>query len=188
MNKEELRLSLKKVLSQISKEQRVQKSKKICQNLAATQHFKDASVVMVYMSLPYEVDTRDVILSAWQQGKTVAAPRIEWEHKHMLPVEIHSLESDFTIGQSGIRNPVKTVPVPFEQIDLVVAPGLGFDRRGNRLGKGGAYYDRFFANEGMNAIKCGFAFKEQVVESVPTTVADVPMDLLATDEEVIYLV
>ena len=156
--------------------------------MAATQHFKDASVVMVYMPLHYEVDTKDVILSAWQQGKTVVAPRIEWEHKHMLAVEIHSLESDFMVGERGIRNPVKTVPVPFEQIDLVIAPALGFDRRGNRLGRGGAYYDRFFANGGLNAIKCGFAFKEQVVESLPTTVTDVPMDLLVTDEEVICLV
>ena len=76
--------------------------------------------------------------------------------------------------------------MPFEEIDLVVAPGLGFDRKGNRLGRGGSYYDRFFTNKELKAAKCGFAFAEQVIETVPVTEHDMPVDMLVTDEEVLY--
>jgi 5-formyltetrahydrofolate cyclo-ligase len=78
------------------------------------------------------------------------------------------------------------VPVPFEEIDLVVTPGIGFDRRANRLGRGSSYYDRFFADEKFRAAKCGFAFTEQVVDSIPADSTDIPMDFLVTDEEIIY--
>ena len=54
------------------------------------------------------------------------------------------------------------------------------------LGRGGSYYDRFFANKELKAPKCGFAFAEQVMESVPVTDHDMPVDFLVTDEEVLY--
>jgi 5-formyltetrahydrofolate cyclo-ligase len=78
------------------------------------------------------------------------------------------------------------VPVPFEEIDLVVTPALGFDRKGNRLGRGGSFYDRFFTNKELKAPRCGFAFAEQVVDSIPATERDEPVDFLVTDEEIIY--
>lgn len=54
------------------------------------------------------------------------------------------------------------------------------------MGRGGSYYDRFFATKELKAPKCGFAFAEQVLESVPVTDHDVPVDFLVTDEEVLY--
>lgn len=78
------------------------------------------------------------------------------------------------------------VPIPIGEIDLVVTPAVAFDDEGNRLGRGGSYYDRFFANEKLKAVKCGFAFAEQRIDSVPVTDHDQPVDFLVTDEEVIY--
>ena len=104
----------------------------------------------------------------------------------MLPVRIDSLQTGFSTEVAGLRNPITGVPIPFEEIDLVVVPALAFDRRGNRLGRGGSYYDRFFANEQLKASRCGFGFAEQIVESVPAGQLDVPMDFLVTDEEVMY--
>jgi len=69
---------------------------------------------------------------------------------------------------------------------LIITPGLAFDRTGNRLGRGGSYYDRFFEHKTLRAIKCGFAFDEQIVESIPTSEHDQPVDMLITDKEVIY--
>ena len=69
---------------------------------------------------------------------------------------------------------------------MVVTPGLAFDRKGNRLGRGGSYYDRFFAHEKLVAHKCGFGFAEQLLDSVPTANHDEQIDSLVTDEEVIY--
>jgi 5-formyltetrahydrofolate cyclo-ligase len=104
----------------------------------------------------------------------------------MIPVRINSLETGFSTGSSWLRNPVAGVPVPFEEIDLVVTPALGFDREGNRLGRGGSYYDRFFANKQVRAARCGFAFAEQLLGSIPVTERDEPVDFLVTDEGILY--
>lgn len=186
MEKEHLRLKLKKCLGELSAEKKAEKSKKACQALIATPQFQDASVVMMYLSMPQEIDTSDAILHAWQLSKIVVVPKILWNDGHMLPVRINSLEAEFTIGVSGLRNPVKGEPMPFEEIDLVVAPGLGFDKNGNRLGRGGGYYDKFFAHHRLKAQKCGFAFTEQMVADIPVNEHDVSVDFLVTDAEVIY--
>ncbi|MHC4634821.1 MAG: 5-formyltetrahydrofolate cyclo-ligase [Planctomycetota bacterium] len=147
MVKHQLRLSLQKTLLAMSSKQRKEKSKKACQNLIGTRQFQEASTIMMFLSLPHEVCTNEAILCAWQLGKTVAVPKISWQQKHMLPVQINTLEDGFSTEVAGLRNPIKGSPVPFEEIDLVVTPGLAFDRQGNRLGRGGGYYDRFFTNE-----------------------------------------
>ena len=141
---------------------------------------------MMYLSLPHEVDTSEAVLYSWQQGKTVVMPKVSWQQRHMIPVQISSLETGYSTEASGLRNPITGVPMPIEEIDLVVAPALGFDKKGNRLGRGGAFYDRFFANQQLNASRCGFAFAEQLVDSVPVEERDEPVDFLVTDKEVLY--
>ena len=186
MEKVELRGQLRNRLLSMPDSERKAKSRKACQNLISTDEFQRASIVMLYLSLPHEVDTSEAILHAWQQGKTVAVPKISWQQRHMIPVQINSLETGFSTGAWGLRNPTGGVPIPFGQIDLVVAPALGFDRRGNRLGRGGSFYDRFFANKEVKAQRCGLAFAEQVLDAIPVTESDEPVDFLVTDEEVIY--
>jgi 5-formyltetrahydrofolate cyclo-ligase len=186
MDKERLRVKLQKCLLEMSEAERSDKSQKACQNLVSTAQFQEASTVMMYLSLPHEVDTSEVVLYAWQLGKTVVVPKISWQQRHMIPVQISSLETGFSTGVSGLRNPVTGVPTPIEEIDLVVAPALGFDRKGNRLGRGASFYDRFFANEQLKAARCGFAFTEQLVDSVPVVERDEPVDFLVTDKEILY--
>ncbi len=185
MDKVELRGQLRNRLLAMPPEQRKEKSRKACRNLMALEQYQGASIIMIYLSLPHEVDTSEAILHAWQLGKTIAVPKISWQQRHMIPVQITSLETGFSTGASGLRNPVAGVPIPFGQIDLVVAPALGFDRLGNRLGRGGSFYDRFFANKEVIASRCGLAFAEQLVDSIPTTQSDEPVDFVVTDEEVI---
>jgi len=186
MDKEQLRRKLQKCLREMSPEQRSEKSRKACRNLTSTPQFQSASSIMMYLSLPHEVDTSEAILHAWQLGKKVSVPKISWQQRHMIAVEINTLDTDFSTEVAGLRNPTKGAPMPFEEIDLVVTPALGFDKKGNRLGRGGSYYDRFFCNSKLRALKCGFAFSEQMVESVPATENDVPVDFLVTDDHVFY--
>ena len=186
MDKAELRRTLQNCLLAMPPQQRSEKSRQACQNLISTAEFQNASAVMMYLSLPHEADTSEAILQAWQLGKIVAVPKISWQQRHMIPVQINSLETGFSTEASGLRNPIGGAPIPFEEIDLVVTPALGFDRKGNRLGRGGSYYDRFFSNKELKAPRCGFAFAEQVVESIPATERDEPVDFLVTDQEVIY--
>ena len=186
MDKKQLRLQLQNRLLEMSDETRAEKSKKACRNLISLPQFKGASAIMLYLSLPHEVDTSEAILHAWQLGKIVAVPKVSWHQRHMIPVRINSLETGFSTEVAGLRNPVTGVPMSFEEIDLVVTPGIGFDRIGNRLGRGSSYYDRFFTNKELHGSICGFGFTEQLVDSVPVSDHDKPVDLLVTDDEIMY--
>jgi len=186
MDKAELRRKLMDCLLAIPSEQRNERSRKACRNLVSTTEFQGASTIMMFLSLSHEVDTSEAILQAWQLGKAVAVPKISWQQRHMIPVQINSLETGFSTGASGLRNPISGLPVPFGEIDLVVTPALGFDKKNNRLGRGGSYYDRFFANNELKADRCGFAFAEQLLDSIPVTEHDKPVEILVTDEEIMY--
>ena len=102
----------------------------------------------------------------------------------MSAVEIRSLEDDFTPGAFGIREPVGE-PWPIDGIDLIVVPALAYDRRGNRLGKGGGFYDRFLALPSRRGVPCGLGFDEQLLDEVPTDDHDHPIDMVVTDKEVL---
>ena len=145
MDKRQLRQAVRDNLAGMTEEQRIEKSKNVCRNFVQTEQFRKASVVMVYLSLPHEVDTTEAILHAWQMGKSVAVPRISWQQRRMIAVEINSLETGLSTSASGLRGPATGVPMPFEEIDFVVTPALGFDRKGNRLGRGGAFFVRCFS-------------------------------------------
>lgn len=186
MDKAQLRRELQNCVLAMPPKRRNEKSRKACQNLTSTPEFQNASMLMMFLSLPHEVDTSEAILCAWQLGKTVAVPKISWQQRHMIPVQISSLETGLSTAASGLRSPTAGMPIPFAEIDLIVAPALGFDRAGHRLGRGGAFYDRFFTNEELRAVRCGFAFAEQVIDSVPVSNSDEPVDMLVTDEEVLY--
>lgn len=186
MDKAELRRKLLNSLLAIPPEQRSERSRKACRNLVSTEQFQGASTIMMFLSLSHEVDTSEAILHAWQLRKAVAVPKISWQQRHMIAVKINSLETGLSTASSGLRSPVTGVPVPFEEIDLVVTPGLGFDKKGNRLGRGGSYYDRFFANKELKATRCGFGFAEQLIDTVPVTEHDEPVEILVTDGEIIY--
>jgi len=186
MNKAELRRELLNRLHSISTEQRNEKSRKACRNLISSEQFQNASTVMMFVSLPHEVDTSEAILHAWQLGKAVAVPKVSWQQRHMIAVQINSLDTGFSTSSSGLRNPTAGVPVPFSDIDLVVTPALAFDKEGNRLGRGGCYYDRFFANPDLKATRCGFGFAEQLIDSLPTADHDEAVDMLVTDEQITY--
>ncbi|MHC4535663.1 MAG: 5-formyltetrahydrofolate cyclo-ligase [Planctomycetota bacterium] len=187
MGKAKLRRELQNCLLSITSQQRSEKSRKACRNLVSIPQFQSASMIMMFLSLPHEVDTSEAILNAWQLGKAVAVPKVSWQQRHMIAVQINSLETGISTEASGLQNPIAGVPVAFEEIDLVVTPALGFDKKGNRLGRGGSYYDRFFANTELKATRCGFGFAEQLVETIPVAEHDEPVDILVTEKEIIYI-
>ena len=136
MDKSQLRQSLQQKLHGIEAEERVARSKKACRNLIETPEFQQASVVMLYLAIPYEVDTSDAILCAWQMGKVVAVPKVSWEQRHMIPVQIHTLETEPAWEGARLHNPVVGQPIALEEIDLVVTPGLGYDEKGRAIFEG----------------------------------------------------
>lgn len=174
-------------LRSLPHQQIADRSRQACAKLAQLPEFRSAGVVMVYLSMPQELDTTPLVLDAFQAGKTVLAPKVSWEHLHMEALEVRSLDDGLTTSTQGpaIREPAYGEPWPSEDIDLIVLPALAFDRRGNRLGRGMGFYDRFMAHSRLRAFKCGLALSEQLVDNVPTTNGDLPVDALVTDQAVL---
>lgn len=181
MNKRELRQELRRRLAAITPTDLQRRSALATERLCALENCEQMDVVMIFLSMPYEVDTAPVALYAWGKGKRVLAPRVSWEQRRMLPIEIHSLDTDVQPGLMGLREPVEGMPVPVSDIDLVIVPGLGFDEQGNRLGRGRGFYDRFLSHRDFRGLSCALALEEQVVEHVPVGETDVRVDMLVTD-------
>ncbi len=184
LSKKDLRTRLKASLAALSADEVHQRSRQACNLLVAQPEFERSETVMVFLSLPTEINTTLLVLRAWQKGKRVLAPRVSWEQRRMMPVEIRSLAEDLEDTQWNLRQPLQGDPVPISMIDLVVVPGLGFDGAGNRLGRGRGFYDRFLAHAEFTGSTCAVAFEEQVVEAIPADPHDIRVDMLITDRHV----
>ncbi len=184
-SKAAVRRQLKQLLAGLSEADRHRKSVTACANLIATREFSSAQVVMLYLSTPEEVDTAPLALKCWQAGKTVVVPKVSWDQKRMLPVEINSLQTGITTVKNMIREPIAGKPIPINLIDLVIVPGVGFSKNGYRIGRGMGFYDRFLAQPEFNGVACGLAFAEQVIEDVPVLDHDMPLSMLTTDRGVV---
>lgn len=155
-------------------------------HLVQQPEYRRANVLMIYLALPGEVDLRTLALHAWRHGKRVAAPRVDWNARRLIPCFIESLSDNIESGPRGVSQPAEAAPVcALEEIDLVLTPGLAFDALCYRLGRGAGFYDRFLAEPSLRAASCGAAFQEQLVDAVPRDPWDRPLSLLVTDAGVI---
>jgi 5-formyltetrahydrofolate cyclo-ligase len=180
-NKPALRKVLRERVEAISPQQKHAKSIAACALVSGSPEFAAARVVMLYLSTEQEVDTAPLALRAWQAGKTVLVPKVSWDQRRMLPVEITSLTSDVTTS-GPVPEPIGGRPMPLSFIDLVIVPGLGFTPDGHRIGRGMGFYDRFLSQPDFLGLSCGLAFEEQLVESLPVLEHDMPLSMLATDQ------
>ena len=178
LGKAELRRLLKGRLKALSKAERLRKNRQIQKAFFARAFFKNARTVLFYVSLPEEVDTWPMMERALKRGKRVLVPSLQ--KRRIVPSEVRRLKGDLRRGAYGIFEPRRQSfrPVGVEEIDLVVVPGIGFDRRGRRLGRGGGYYDRFLKRVRGQVPLVGLAFKVQRLERLPVEVHDVPVDYL----------
>ena len=184
LTKKELRTRLKANLAALSPEQIHSRSIQACDLLVAQPEYAGAETIMVFLSLHSEISTTPLVLRAWQDGKRVLAPRVSWEQRRMLPVEIRSLTEDIEETRWSLRQPAQGDPVPLSMIDMVTVPGLGFDTRGHRLGRGRGFYDRFLSNPNFTGTICALGFEEQTVDFIPEDSHDIKVDMLVTDQQV----
>lgn len=182
--KTELRQRLRSTLAALTPDEMAMGSQRACHRLFAQPEYLKAEVIMVYLSLPSEADTTAIVLRAWQDRKRVLAPKVSWNQRRMLPLEIRSLTDDLVVSNLGIREPVSGIPFPIRHIDLVIVPGLGFDEYGNRLGRGRGFYDRFLAHPEFTGTSCGLSLSQQVVSTVPVGPLDQSIHMLVTDADV----
>lgn len=169
MDKKELRSLIKTLKKQHSKESLLVQSQLILSKLENHQSFVEAETVMLYSSLPDEVDTHD-FLERWRNKKRIILPTVVGDD--IIPVEL-SKETDFAIGDFNILEPQNE---PYNgNYDLIVVPGVAFDKNGNRIGRGKGYYDRFLCKH-LEVKRIGICFDFQLVDEVPTEDNDIRMD------------
>jgi len=184
VTKQELRQQMRRKLEAFSEEELHERSIAACQRLFETVEYRRAEIVMLYLSMTHEVDTSQIALHCWSNMKRVLAPKVMWEQRRMLPIEINSLTNDVRDSERGFREPIGGMPIPVADIDIVIVPGLAFDAWGNRLGRGLGFYDRFLCHRDFRGVACGLALEEQVVERVPAEERDVRLHMLVTERRV----
>ena len=184
MSKEMVRQQISDRLNTLSDREIQQKSAQACKQLCELDEFKQAQVIMIYLSLPREVDTSAAILEAFETGKKALVPKVIWLERKLIPVVIETLNCEMEIGRFGLRNPVSNQTLPVSDIELVVIPGLGFDEVGNRIGRGAGFYDRFLADNQFSGLRCGLAFEDQVLNTIPVSEHDMCLDLLVTEKQI----
>ncbi len=144
-----------------------------------------ASTILAYAALPTELSLDPFIASALAAGHQVCIPRIDWDTKSMTPVAITNLADDLESGRYDIRVPKPGLAlVEPAQLDVILLPGLAFDRAGNRLGRGAGFYDRFISalhDAGHRPTLIGVCYQAQIVDSVPTEPHDHRVDRVITE-------
>ncbi len=156
------------------------KSKKIIEKLIELDELKGPKKIMLYLSYGSEVMTFDTINLCITTGMRVYVPYLIG--KEMEVSVLHNL-SELKMSEYGIMEPIQREQIDKSEIDIVIVPGVAFDKKGNRIGSGLGYYDRFL--EGMKAVKIALAYDFQVMDKINPTKEDIPVDIIVTEKEVI---
>ncbi len=130
---------------------------------------------MFYINFDTEVITEEMIKTALKMGKTVAIPRCLTKKRRIVPYKI-GLDEPLIRGPYGVREPASRMRVPVSRLDAVIVPGVAFDKKGNRLGRGKGYYDRFLASLPKRTFSVGLAFRQQILPSIPLLRHDISVD------------
>ena len=181
LTKAELRQRLLAQRAMLTPAEIEQHSVVIAAYVCALPAFCVSHTVMVYMALPQEVQTRQIIAQAHQAQKRVAVPVIRGQE--LVAVALSEAPAQLRRGRFGILEPCGTLHViQPQEIGCIAVPGIAFDARGGRLGFGKGYYDRFLKQLPATTYRCGLAFGIQVVPCVPQALHDVCMHGIVTEQ------
>jgi 5-formyltetrahydrofolate cyclo-ligase len=173
IDKKELRQEIKNRKRQFTDEQLRKLSFTITERLLSHPRTNAAHNILLYYSLPDEVNTHELIDTLAQQGKNIFLP-VVLNNEQMEIREYHGPQ-DLQEGSFHILEPVGKTYTQLEDIDLAFIPGVSFDKANNRLGRGKGYYDRFLAKV-PHLYKIGVCFDFQKVEQLPAEENDIRMD------------
>lgn len=163
-------------------EERRGKSLAIAEHLLALPEVRRARLAMVFWSFGSEVDTGPILDRLASEGVRLALPRIE--RTDIVPVPYRRGDALLEAG-FGAKEPAAAGVSIARDVDVVVTPGVAFDRRGRRVGYGRGFYDRFLRSIGPEPFRVAIGFALQVVDEVPHGPFDEPVDAIVTEAGVI---
>ena len=182
--KDELRKVMLERRAAQSEMGRAEKCDRIKKRLFLQPEFTGAGSIMFYLAKDEEVRTEDVIRQALLRGKMVLVPLVRRDERRLVPSILTDYDRQLTEGSFGILEPKKedVHPFPPSEIELVIVPGVAFDKKGGRIGFGGGFYDNFLS--GLPAYRIGLAYEMQIVEELSLDEWDEPLDMIITEERV----
>lgn len=154
-------------------------SRKIQQTLLSAESFLDANVLALYSEIHNEVSTGLVVRQILELGKTLVFPRVRGDELEFVVVDDLG---DLVPGAFGVLEPQGQKVLGPAVLDLIVVPGVVFDKKGHRLGYGRGYYDRILSRCPQACAKVGFAYDFQLVETLPSMEHDEELSMLITEE------
>ena len=174
MNKKELRSIIRAQKRAMTEEMIVAKSEKLGQLFAASELYKNAKAIYGYLPYNQEVRTVPMLEQALKDGKKVAVPKCYGEEMRFIWMDdLSKVEK----GYANIPEPIADEPVADDPTALVLMPGLAFDPKGNRMGYGGGFYDKFLAAEPTHPT-LALCYDFQMLEHLETEAHDLPVDVV----------
>jgi 5-formyltetrahydrofolate cyclo-ligase len=163
-------------------EERDRKSRLIQEKLFKLDAYRNARTVCFFVGMDEEVNTVPMIEKSLSSGKRVLLPLSDLENKELKWYEVRDLRSELSSGALGILEPnAQAREADAADAECVVVPGLAFDSKNRRLGRGAGFYDRFLARLPKRARKVGLAFSFQVLADVPHETHDHAVDEVLTE-------
>lgn len=184
MMKSEIRAKLLQKRSLLSRGEVLKLSNTIYNNLTET-NLLDYDNILCYSDFKNEVQTGDIIKYLISCYKNVYLPVCDTEKLIFTPRQISDINFDKQINLYGIFEP-KSLLQEKAEIDCAIIPGIAFDLSGNRIGFGKGYYDKYFHNN-KNIFKIALCYEFQLLESIPKDKNDCPVDMIITENRVIYV-
>ncbi|HEX9025321.1 MAG TPA: 5-formyltetrahydrofolate cyclo-ligase [Clostridium sp.] len=189
-DKEKLRKEILTKRKNIDIVEKEKMDKKILDEFYENKYYREAKNIFIYISYDSEINTRGIINKALKDNKKIYVPRTEFKTRFMDAVEITSLDN-LIESKYGILEPSVEEPhIEPNELDLIVVPGVAFDRNGGRMGYGAGFYDRYFkriSKDGIKKIaKLALAYDFQILEKVPMNEQDVPVNYIITEKEFIH--
>ncbi|MCD8223882.1 MAG: 5-formyltetrahydrofolate cyclo-ligase [Clostridiales bacterium] len=184
LEKNHLRNSIRAMRRGLDSERRMAMDRAICERVLVFPQIVSADIVYLYASTSREVDTWRLINALWERGVRTALPVVE---NGEIIFRLVSDKASLREGSFGILEPASAaaaVSGDEARMAPVITPGLAFTRRGDRLGYGGGYYDRFFAREPAHR-RIALAYPFQIVDSLPGEPWDQRVDWIITPDDVI---
>lgn len=171
MDKREIRKKIKNLKSLMIETEKIRAAEDVFSHLEQTAAFILAKKILMYHSLPDELSTHK-FLDKWSSIKEFYLPRVNGVNLDILPYKQSRLE----LGAFHIEEPVGDNSIDPQEIEMIIVPGIAYDKKGNRIGRGKGFYDRLLAN--TRATKIGVGYEFQIIEEVPTESHDVRMDIV----------
>lgn len=178
--KEKLRKQISSLKKEFTVEQLSLCSEEVLSVVELTGVFQEARIIFIYNGICDEVQTIDFIRK-WGYEKEFYLPVVVNDN---LVFRKWNSNIDFKQSSFGILEPMGEDFANYDKVDLVIVPGMAFDRRMNRMGRGKGYYDRFLKK--LNAPKMGVCFDFQLLDKIPFDDDDIKMDYLVSENELIW--